>query len=94
VFVHGKPLQPSLTFAVKVGAYRSATQWVLNRKTQRLEKIAKFFKEEPKQFPNEKRPKCQQQITTKLNLKVQNIYIKPLLKPLNTFNKPCFKLLI
>jgi len=27
--------------------------------------------------------------TTKLNLKAQNIYIKPLLKPSNTCNKPC-----
>jgi hypothetical protein len=27
--------------------------------------------------------------TTKLNLKVQNIYIKPLSKPLNRYNKPC-----
>jgi hypothetical protein len=24
-------------------------------------------------------------------LKVQNIYIKPLLKPYNTYNKPCFE---
>ncbi len=29
--------------------------------------------------------------TTKLNLKIQNIYIKPLLKPENTHNKPCFE---
>jgi hypothetical protein len=29
--------------------------------------------------------------TTKLNLKTRNIYIKPLLKPLNTHNKPCFE---
>jgi hypothetical protein len=28
--------------------------------------------------------------TTKLNLKAQNIYIKPLLKHKNTYNKPCF----
>jgi hypothetical protein len=28
---------------------------------------------------------------TKLNLKTQNIYIKPLLKPKNTYNKPCFE---
>ncbi len=27
--------------------------------------------------------------TTKLNLKAQNIYIKPLLKPYNTYDKPC-----
>ncbi len=26
-----------------------------------------------------------------LNLKIQSIYIKPLSKPLNTFNKPCFE---
>jgi hypothetical protein len=29
---------------------------------------------------------------TKLNLKAQNIYNKPLLKPLNTYNKPCFEI--
>jgi len=26
--------------------------------------------------------------TSKLNLEVQNVYIKPHLKPLNTYNKP------
>jgi hypothetical protein len=30
--------------------------------------------------------------TTKINLKAQNIYIKPLLKPKSTCNKPCFKI--
>jgi hypothetical protein len=29
--------------------------------------------------------------TTKLNFKAQNIYNKPLLKPVNTYNKPCFE---
>jgi hypothetical protein len=29
--------------------------------------------------------------TTKLNLKAQNINIKPLLKPQNTYNKSCFE---
>jgi hypothetical protein len=29
--------------------------------------------------------------TTKLNLKAPNIYIKPLLKPYNMRNKPCFE---
>jgi hypothetical protein len=29
--------------------------------------------------------------TTKLNLKTRNIYIKPLLKLQNTYNKPCFE---
>ena len=29
--------------------------------------------------------------TSKLNLKAQNIYIKPLLKPKNTCNKPYFE---
>jgi len=28
---------------------------------------------------------------SKLNLKTQNIYIKLLLKPLNTYSKPCFE---
>ncbi len=28
---------------------------------------------------------------TKLKLKVENIYIKLLLKPLNIYNKPCFE---
>jgi hypothetical protein len=32
-----------------------------------------------------------QKSTTELNLKTQNIYIKPLLKPLNTYSKPCFE---
>jgi hypothetical protein len=32
--------------------------------------------------------------TAKLNLKAQNIYIKPLLKPSNTYNKRVLKLLI
>jgi hypothetical protein len=35
------------------------------------------------------KPKCQN-ISTKAQLKVQNIYIKPLLKPENTLNKACF----
>ncbi len=30
-------------------------------------------------------------ITRKLNLKVQNLYIKPLLKPQNTNDKSCFE---
>jgi hypothetical protein len=29
--------------------------------------------------------------TTKLNLKAQNSYITPLLKPRITYNKPCFE---
>ncbi len=29
--------------------------------------------------------------TSELDLKVQNIYIKPLLKPKNTYNKPFFE---
>jgi hypothetical protein len=29
--------------------------------------------------------------TSKFNLKVQNIYIKPLLELKNTYNKPCLK---
>jgi hypothetical protein len=29
--------------------------------------------------------------TSKLNFKVQNIYIKPILKPEDTYNKPCFE---
>ncbi len=29
--------------------------------------------------------------TTKLNLEAKNIYINPLLKPQNTYNKPCFE---
>jgi hypothetical protein len=29
--------------------------------------------------------------TTRPNLKAQNIYIKPLLKPSNTYNKSCFE---
>jgi hypothetical protein len=35
------------------------------------------------------KPKNAKISTTKLNLKDQNIYIKPLLKPWNTYNKPC-----
>ncbi len=41
-------------------------------------KIAKFLKELPKKLPSQKKAKTS---TTKLNLKAQNIYIKPLLKP-------------
>jgi hypothetical protein len=39
-------------------------------------------------LPSQKKAKIS---TTKLNLKVQNIYIKPLLKPQNTYNKLCFE---
>jgi hypothetical protein len=39
-------------------------------------------------LPSQKKAKIS---TTKLNLKTQNIYIKPLLKPLNTYNKLCFE---
>jgi hypothetical protein len=35
--------------------------------------------------------KAQISTITKLNLKAQNIYIKPLFKPYNTCNKPCFE---
>jgi hypothetical protein len=37
------------------------------------------------------KPKIAKISTSKLNLKVQNIYIKPLLKPKYTWNKPYFK---
>jgi hypothetical protein len=37
------------------------------------------------------KPKTAQISTTKLNLKAQNIYIKPLLKAKNAYNKPCFE---
>jgi hypothetical protein len=39
-------------------------------------------------LPSQKKAKIS---TTKLYLKAQNIYIKPLLKPSNTYNKPCFE---
>jgi hypothetical protein len=42
----------------------------------------------PKQLPNQKKAK---KSTSKLNLKVQNIYIKPLLKHSNVYNAPCFE---
>jgi hypothetical protein len=37
------------------------------------------------------KPKIAKRFTSKLNLRVQNIYIKPLLKPKNTCNKLYFE---
>ncbi len=55
--------------------------------TRRL-KNRQIFQRMAKKLPSQKRAKIS---TTKLNLKTQNIYIKPLLKPYNTYNKPCFE---
>ncbi len=51
-------------------------------------KIAQFFKKQPKLLPRQKNAKIS---TSKLNSKVQNIYIKPLLKSQTTYKKPCFE---
>jgi hypothetical protein len=48
----------------------------VDRVTRRLEKNAQFFKKLPKKSPSQKKAKIS---TTKLILKAQNIYIKPLL---------------
>ncbi len=48
--------------------------------TQILEKVAKTVAKQ----------KNAEMYTSKLNLEVQNIYIKPLLNPLITCNKSCF----
>jgi hypothetical protein len=60
---------------------------LLNRVTRRLEKFTQILLKKSSQNS------CQAKISpSKLNLKVQNIYIfKPLLKPKNTCNKPYFK---
>jgi hypothetical protein len=55
---------------------------------QKIRKNAQFFKKLPKKSPSQKKAKIS---TTKLILKAQNIYIKPLFKPLNTHNEPCFE---
>jgi hypothetical protein len=52
----------------------------IGKNAQILEKVAKTVT----------KPKIAKISTTKLNLKVQNIYIKQLLKPKNTCNKPYF----
>jgi hypothetical protein len=51
-------------------------------------KIAQFFKNVAWTVSKPKKAKIS---TTKFNLKAQNIYIKPLLKSWNTYNKPCFE---
>jgi len=48
-------------------------------KPEVLEKIHPIFQKSPKKSLDKKK------------LKVQNIYIKPLLKPYNTYNKPYFE---
>jgi hypothetical protein len=45
----------------------------------------------PKVAQTVSKPKKAKIFETKLNLKAQNIYIKPLLKPYNAYNKPCFE---
>jgi hypothetical protein len=52
--------------------------------TRRLEKNCQIFQRIAQKSSSQKKPKIS---TTKLNLKTQNIYIKPHLKPL----KPCFE---
>jgi hypothetical protein len=51
--------------------------------TKKLNKILpNFWKKVAKRF---------QTSTSKLHLKAKNVYIKPLLKALNTYNKPCLE---
>ncbi len=47
-----------------------------------------FSKSSQKKSPSQKNAKIS---LGKLKFKVQNIYIKPVLKPLNTYNKKCFE---
>jgi hypothetical protein len=58
------------------------------RVTKRLEKNCQIFQRKAQKFAKSKKAKIS---ATKLNFKAQNIYIKPLLKPKNTYNKPCFE---
>ena len=51
---------------------------ITNQGDQKIKKCAKFFKKLPKKLPSQKKG---QKSATKLNLKAQNIYNKPLLKP-------------
>jgi hypothetical protein len=55
---------------------------------QKIRKKHQFFQRIAQKVAMSKKTKIS---TTKLNLKVQNIYFKPLLKPKNTYNKPCFE---
>ncbi len=58
------------------------------RVTRRFEKKLPFFQKIAQKVAKSKKAKIS---TTKLNLKAQNIYNKPLLKPPNTYNKACFE---
>ncbi len=62
--------------------------FVTNRVTRRLEKKLPIFLKIAQRSCRVKKAKIS---ATKLNLKTQNIYIKPLLKLWNTYNKPCVK---
>ncbi len=59
------------------------------RVTRRLENICQNF---GKSSQTVAKPKSAKISTLNLNLKVQNIYIKPLFKPKNTGNKHYFKI--
>ncbi len=56
--------------------------------TRRLEKNRQIFQRIAQKVTKSKKAKI---FTTKFNLKVQNIYIKPIFKPKNTYNKPSFE---
>jgi hypothetical protein len=56
--------------------------------TRKLEKIAKILGKVTKTVAKPQDAKISAQ---KLNLKVPSIFLKPLLKPKNTFNKPYFE---
>jgi hypothetical protein len=56
--------------------------------TRRFEKNCPIFQKVAPKVSKAKEAKIS---TIKLNLKAQNIYIKPLFKPKNTYNKPCFE---
>jgi hypothetical protein len=55
---------------------------------RRFEKNHPIFQKVAQKVSKSKKAKIS---TTKLNLKAKNIYIKPLLKPQKTNNKPCFE---
>jgi len=60
----------------------------MSRVTRRFEKNSPNFSKVAETVLKAKKVKIP---TTKLNLKAPNIYIKPLLKPLNTYNKLYFE---
>ncbi len=61
---------------------------ILEKFAKILENFTKILEKVAKTVTKQKNPKIS---TSKLNLKVQNIYIIPLLNHWITYNKPCFE---